>query len=139
LSLAAQTMTATDARRAFDVAIAGAGLPGLALAVAAADAGLATLLIDREAIAAPPADDDGFDTRIYAVSPGSAAFLARLGAWAELASERLTPVESMRVTGDLGSVLDFSAHELDERALRGSRCWHRRHSRRSPSASTARR
>jgi ubiquinone biosynthesis UbiH/UbiF/VisC/COQ6 family hydroxylase len=117
LSLAAQTMTATDARRAFDVAIAGAGLPGLALAVAAADAGLATLLIDREAIAAPPADDDGFDTRIYAVSPGSAAFLARLGAWAELASERLTPVESMRVTGDLGSVLDFSAHELDERAL----------------------
>lgn len=105
-----------SAARAFDVVIGGAGLPGLALAAALADHGLAVALCDRAPILAPPVTDE-FDTRIYAVSPGSAAFLARLGAWAELPGERLTAVESMRVTGDLGGVLDFAAFDLDERAL----------------------
>jgi 2-octaprenyl-6-methoxyphenol hydroxylase len=108
--------TAPDRSTDFDVVVAGAGLPGLALASALAQDGLAVALTDRDAIAAPePAD--AFDTRVYAVSPGSAAFLDRIGAFARLPAERLTAVESMRVEGDAGGELAFSAHELDVRAL----------------------
>ena len=54
---------------------------------------------------------DGFDSRIYALSPGNAAFLARLGAWSALPSERLTPVHAMRVYGDDGeSAIEFDAY-----------------------------
>jgi 2-polyprenylphenol 6-hydroxylase len=101
----------------FDVVIAGAGLPGLALAAGVAQAGLTVALCDREPIAAPRIDADDYDTRIYAVSPGSAAFLARLGAWAGLDPERLTAVEAMRVLGDDGGVLEFAAYDMGERAL----------------------
>jgi len=100
----------------FDVIVAGAGLPGLALAGALAQDGLAVALADRDAIAAPE-PGDAFDTRVYAVSPGSAAFLDRIGAFARLPAERLTAVESMRIEGDAGGELAFFAHELDVRAL----------------------
>lgn len=114
MSATAQGPAAAPAR--FDVVVAGAGLPGLALATALAQDGLAVALADREAIAAP-AFSDALDTRVYAVSPGSAAFLDRIGAFARLPAERLTAVESMRVEGDAGGQLTFSAHELDVRAL----------------------
>ena len=109
----------TGAEAEFDVAIAGAGLVGLSLAGALADAGLAVALVDRaplELAIAPPAAED-WDSRIYAISPGSAAFLRSLGAWQGLPAERVGPVETMRVEGDGGAVLRFSAHELGERAL----------------------
>ncbi len=102
--------------RTFDVVIGGAGLPGLALAAALADHGLAVALCDRAPIMAPPVTDD-FDTRIYAVSPGSAAFLDRVGAWPALAPERICAVETMQVAGDDGGTLAFSAYDLHERAL----------------------
>ena len=60
----------------FDVVIAGAGLPGLALATALARAGFAVALVDGAPIAAPEADDPStYDLRVYAISPGSAQFL----------------------------------------------------------------
>jgi 2-octaprenyl-6-methoxyphenol hydroxylase len=108
--------SAANDRTAFDVVVAGAGLPGLALASALAQDGLAVALADRDVIAAP-APAEGYDTRVYAVSPGSAAFLDRIGAFARLPAARLTAVESMRVEGDDGGALAFSAHELDVRAL----------------------
>jgi ubiquinone biosynthesis UbiH/UbiF/VisC/COQ6 family hydroxylase len=103
----------------FDVAIAGAGLVGLSLAVALAETGLAVALVDRaplEVANAPPAVED-WDTRIYAISPGSAALLRSLGTWQALPAERVAPVETMRVEGDDGAILRFSAHEQGERAL----------------------
>ena len=102
-----------------DVLIAGAGLVGLALAPALARVGLKVALADRAPVAAPalPADDSDWDTRIYAISPGSAALLRGLGAWQMLPPERIAPVESMRVQGDAGATLDFSAYQLGERAL----------------------
>jgi len=103
----------------FDVAVAGAGLVGLALAVALAEAGLRTALIGREPLKLPderPAGSD-WDSRVYAISPGSASLLRALGAWQALPAERIAPVESMRVEGDDGAVLRFSAHDLGERAL----------------------
>jgi ubiquinone biosynthesis UbiH/UbiF/VisC/COQ6 family hydroxylase len=100
-----------------DVVIAGAGLPGLALAPALARTGLRVTLVDRAPIAAAVPADDAFDTRVYAISPGSAAFLARIGAWQALPVERLQAIESMRIEGDDGGLLQFAAYDLGERAL----------------------
>lgn len=101
----------------FDVVIAGAGLVGLALAPALARAGLSVALVDRAPIAAPEYDPATFDPRVYAISPGSAAFLRALGAWQLLPCDRVTPIEAMRVVGDGGATLSFSAYDLHERAL----------------------
>jgi len=102
-----------------DVLIAGAGLVGLALAPALVTAGLDVALCDRGPVAVPaePVGDDDWDARVYAISPGSAAFLRTIGAWQALPSERVTPVESMRVVGDDGGTLNFSAYDVGERAL----------------------
>jgi len=102
-----------------DVLIAGAGLVGLALAPALARTGLRVALADRAPVVAPesPADEAGWDTRVYAISPGSAAFLRAQGAWQALPPERLAPIEAMRIAGDGGATLEFSAYELGERAL----------------------
>ncbi len=99
-----------------DVLIVGAGLPGLALALALRGSGLRVALIDRQ----PPAVDEAppWDARIYAISPGNAHFLHALGVWPRINHERLTPIETMRVFGDrAGAQLDFSAFDGGERAL----------------------
>jgi ubiquinone biosynthesis UbiH/UbiF/VisC/COQ6 family hydroxylase len=87
-----------------DVAIVGAGIAGAALARAAR--GLSVALVAEEA--APKARPaQGFDSRVYAITPGNAAFLAALDAW----PERPTPVRAMRVRGDDGrSLLEFDAY-----------------------------
>ena len=99
-----------------DVLIAGAGLVGLALAAALARSGITVALIDRQP--PPPAVDPAtWDARVYAISPGSATFLQRIGAWQALSCERIAAIESMRIVGDTGATLNFSAYELGERAL----------------------
>ena len=103
---------------ATDVLIAGAGLPGLAAASALARLGLSVALADRAAVGLPmPSDPEDWDIRVYAVSPGSAEFLRALGVWQRLAPDRIAPVEAMRIEGDAGAVLNFSAYDLGERAL----------------------
>lgn len=111
--------TRTDPRDAMrrDVLIAGAGLPGLAAAVAIARSGLSVALADRHAVAAPEHPPETWDSRIFAISPGSAAFLRSLGAWQALPHDRLAPVESMAIEGDRGANLGFDAYDLHERAL----------------------
>ena len=101
----------------YDVLIAGAGLVGLALAPALARTGLKVALVDRGAIAAQAESAEDFDTRVYAISPGSASFLSAIGAWQHLASERVTAIEAMHVVGDGGATIDFSAYDLGIRAL----------------------
>jgi len=87
-----------------DVAIVGAGLAGAALARAARGLSIA-LVADDPAVPAAPAQ--GFDSRVYAITPGNAAFLGSLGAWPRQA----TPVRAMRVFGDDGrSLLAFDAY-----------------------------
>lgn len=102
-----------------DVVIVGAGLVGLALATALAQAGLKVAIADRGKVAAAPGarDPDGWDQRVYAISPGSASFLHGLGAWQRLPVERMAPIEAMDVRGDAGGRIEFSAYELGERAL----------------------
>ena len=103
----------TDRR---DVVIAGAGLVGLALASALARSGMTVALLDRQA-SAPSEDPATWDARVYAISPGSATFLQRVGAWQALQCDRITAIETMRIAGDTGATLEFSAYELGERAL----------------------
>jgi ubiquinone biosynthesis UbiH/UbiF/VisC/COQ6 family hydroxylase len=102
---------------ASDVLIAGAGLPGLALAAALKRAGMSVVLADRNPIAAPEPDPATFDTRVYAISPGSAEFLHSICTWQRLPRERVTPIETMDVRGDAGARLEFSSYAIGEAAL----------------------
>ena len=61
-------------RSEFDVAIVGGGLVGLSLARALARSGLRQALIEPQPPVAAPADSS-WDNRVYALSPGSVAFL----------------------------------------------------------------
>lgn len=108
-------MTAPSSPVETDVLIAGAGLPGLALAAALGRSGLSVTLADRHPVGV--VDERAWDTRIYAISPGNAAFLGTLGAWQALPEDRFAPVETMRVEGDRGAVLRFDAYDLGESAL----------------------
>jgi ubiquinone biosynthesis UbiH/UbiF/VisC/COQ6 family hydroxylase len=93
--------------RQFDVAIAGGALVGAA--VARALAGMRIALVSREGRPGPA--PQGFDARVYALSPGNAAFLDRLGAWNAIPDACKTPVHAMRVYGDDGaSQIDFDAY-----------------------------
>jgi len=93
----------------FDIAIIGGGLAGASLAAALAESGLRLALIERRA---PPAPSPDWDSRIYALTPASIAFLDRVGAWRRLEAGRVAPIYEMRVFGDdRSSRLDFSAYE----------------------------
>jgi len=104
-------------RNEFDVVIVGGGLVGLSLAAALRDSGLKLALIEPNVPAPVPAEES-WDTRVYAISPGAAAFLEQCGAWERLAHERVTRVEAMRIHGDdARSRLDFSAYDTGLREL----------------------
>jgi ubiquinone biosynthesis UbiH/UbiF/VisC/COQ6 family hydroxylase len=97
----------------FDLAIVGAGTAGLALARAAR--GLRVALVAPERAPRAPAGE--IDARVYALSPGNAAFLAELGAWQAIAPERLAPVYAMQVHGDAAGVIEFDAYRAGAREL----------------------
>lgn len=99
----------------FDVLIVGGGLVGASLAAALRPSGLAVALVESQpmaAVADAHPGDENWDSRIYAISPGSAAFLGESGAWSHLDMNRVQQVEQMRVFGDAGAELDFSAYQL---------------------------
>jgi 2-octaprenylphenol hydroxylase len=100
-----------------DVLIVGGGLVGLSLAAALRDSGLRLALVEPHAPRRLPAADK-WDSRIYAISPGSADFLARCGAWQGMREDRVARVESMRIYGDDGRAeLEFSAYDAGLREL----------------------
>lgn len=93
-----------------DVLIVGGGLVGAALALALKDSALSVLLLD-ERDAPLPAAVDSWDPRVYAINGASRRWLERIGAWQQLDRQRLLPVQNMRIRGDAGGALDFSALE----------------------------
>jgi ubiquinone biosynthesis UbiH/UbiF/VisC/COQ6 family hydroxylase len=112
-------MPARSGRAEHDAVVLGAGPVGLALAAALARESLTVALADRTAVAAFDGgrDEQDWDARVYAISPGSAELLRGLGVWQRLPVERLTAIETMDVRGDDGGCIGFSAYELGERAL----------------------
>lgn len=108
-------------RADFDIAIVGGGLVGLSLAVALKESGLKLALIEPRPApieSRSAAAGDGWDSRVYAVSPGTASFLEHLGIWQAISRERITRVEGMEIYGDDGSArLEFSAYDAGLREL----------------------
>jgi ubiquinone biosynthesis UbiH/UbiF/VisC/COQ6 family hydroxylase len=93
----------------FDVVIIGGGLVGASLAAALKSSGLDVALIEGQ-----PATNssEGWDSRIYAISPGNAGFLAACGAWQHMDMQRVQAVTAMRVFGDDGAELAFNALQI---------------------------
>lgn len=89
----------------FDVVIVGGGLAGLSLAVALRGSALRVALVEGAA----PRRPEGWDARIYAVSPANVRFLESIGVWPHLDASRIAPVQRMEIRGDAGGRLDFSA------------------------------
>ena len=93
----------------FDIVIVGAGLVGASFAMALRGAGLKLALVEAQT---PVAAGDTWDSRVYAISPGSAAFLDGLGVWKRLDRARICAVHEMLVHGDSAdALLQFSAYE----------------------------
>lgn len=88
-----------------DLVVVGGGPVGASLARAAR--GMSVALVAHERPAA--ASGEGFDARVYALSPGNVAFLRALGAWP---ADRVVPVHAMRIFGDdPGAELSFDAYQ----------------------------
>lgn len=91
----------------FDLIIVGGGLAGASLAIALRDTPLRIALVEHQ----PPRRPEGWDARVYAISPANVAFLERIGTWRHLDGERIAPIRGMDVRGDAGGALSFSAYE----------------------------
>ncbi|THF63836.1 UbiH/UbiF family hydroxylase [Pseudothauera nasutitermitis] len=91
----------------FDLVIVGGGLAGASLAVALRASRLSIAVVE----ARPPRRPEGWDARVYAVSPANAEFLRALGVWQHLDASRVCPVHDMAVYGDAGGRLEFSAYD----------------------------
>lgn len=96
----------------YDVIVVGGGLVGSATALGLASAGLHVALVEAGPLPAAAASlAEGWDSRIYAISPGSMDLLHRLGVWDRLDQARIAPVEEMQVWGDdVSACLEFSAY-----------------------------
>jgi 2-octaprenylphenol hydroxylase len=96
-----------------DIILAGGGMVGLSLAVAAAKAGLTVALIERH----PPQHKapvvNKYSPRVSAINHASERFLTRLGAWQNIPSSRKSPYRYMSVWDGLGQgKIEFDAQTV---------------------------
>ena len=91
----------------FDLIIVGGGLAGASLALALRHTRLRIALVESQV----PTRSEGWDARVYAISPTNAQFLDHIGAWKHLDRERFAPIRGMQVYGDAGGELEFSAYD----------------------------
>lgn len=100
-----------------DILIVGGGLNGPALALALAQAGLRSVVIDARP--APARAEPGFDGRAYALAAASRRLLAAIGVWPRVA-DRAQPILEIKASdgrpgeGSAPFFLHFDAAELEE-------------------------
>src|SRR5215210_8530916 len=100
-----------------DVVIVGAGVVGASFALSLGEADVSVALIEPRPRPAVP-NDSSWDSRVYTISPGNAAWLRTLDVWPLLPPERVARVETMLVYGDrAGSSLEFNAYDAGLREL----------------------
>jgi ubiquinone biosynthesis UbiH/UbiF/VisC/COQ6 family hydroxylase len=94
-----------------DLIVVGGGLVGSALGLAVAAAGLRVAVVEPQPPAPVVAGAADWDPRVYALSPGSRAWLESLGAWASVPEARIGVIDAMQVHGDDPSArLDFDSY-----------------------------
>lgn len=106
---------------AFDVAIIGAGIAGLALANALDNSGLKVVVLEAGQFPQRPEtleDITNYDMRVSALSLGSIQFLQDLGAWYTVESLRSQAFDHMYVwDGEGTGKIEFAASEVSAPAL----------------------
>jgi 2-octaprenyl-3-methyl-6-methoxy-1,4-benzoquinol hydroxylase/2-octaprenylphenol hydroxylase len=94
---------------ALDVAVVGGGMVGAAAALALAQAGFATALLEARAPQAWSAADE-VDPRVVGLAPSSIALLREMGVWTSIRGSRASPYAHMHVwDSESGSAIDFDA------------------------------
>ncbi len=98
-----------------DVIISGAGMVGLALAIAAHKAGLSVTLIEQGKAVIAVDEADVFSPRVSALNLASEHLLRNLGAWDLIPTHRKTPYRDMRVWDGLGQgEIHFDANSVQK-------------------------
>ncbi len=95
----------------YDIVIIGGGLVGAATALALSRNGVKIALVEQ---APPPPlpNDQSWDARVYAITPGNADFLRSLDVWDTLDTARFAPIHRMSIQGDAGdSHMTFDTYE----------------------------
>jgi 2-polyprenyl-6-methoxyphenol hydroxylase-like FAD-dependent oxidoreductase len=102
-----------------DVAVRGAGVVGMALALALVREGLLEVaLIGPEGLAASGDATTTADVRTWALNAASVALLQRLKVWDALPADARTAVHDMHIEGDApGGLLQFSSWQQGSEAL----------------------
>lgn len=90
------------------IVICGAGIVGMAAALALARRGQSVTLVAPAAQPAAP-QNDIFAPRVYAISPASQRFLADIGVWDSLPAQRIAPVRTMEIHGDGDGRIELDA------------------------------
>lgn len=100
-----------------DVVIAGAGIAGLAMAVALSRSGYSVAVLEASSRPEPPITGDDINdwaTRVSALTPASVTLLDTLGVWPRVAAERVAAYTDMRVWDAEGTgEISFDAAEID--------------------------
>lgn len=101
--------------REFDVLVVGGGLVGMSCALALSRQGLSVGLLESKPGSETPQTSisgQDWDSRIYAISPANADWLASMGVWQHVDAGRICPIAQMQVFGDADSShLQFDASE----------------------------
>jgi len=95
-----------------DVVITGAGMVGLTLANLLAKQGKSIAIIDRNEIASFD-QNQSYQSRVTAVSPGSQAIFEHIDAWQAMHSKRVSPFADMHVWDESGeAAIHFNANDM---------------------------